>query len=244
MVVISVPTRLRLIALALLIPIPLICLEVSIVARVPIWQLPYRNIGYWALTFTLISVPLVVWITSAKKWALHLCTVLAGFWVLVSAWMTFHIGYPQLGFFTLFLFLFFTVLLLSLKYEIGRSFFDPELPWYQGMPKPIPGLKCQLFSLQKEKSLELDVCRLDQDGAFLFCSTKDGKSVSLLPSLLAYRKVGMTFYFRDREVECQGVPVLSLGQGTGAGIQFLGASDDLNKDIGDFVELLRGEGYV
>jgi hypothetical protein len=54
----------------------------------------------------------------------------------------------------------------------------------------------------------------------------------------------MAFYFRDRQIECQGRPILSLGQGGGGGIQFLGATDDLNKDIGDFVELLRGEGYV
>ena len=250
MVVISIPARLKLGALALLISIPLICFEVSIVARAPIWKLPYQTICYWALTFALITIPLMVWITSAKKWALSLCTVLAGFWILASFWMTFHVGYPQLGFFTLLLFLFFAALLLSLQYEMGRSFFDPGLPWYQGMPKPIPGLKCQLSttsspkSTSNEQTVDLDVCRLDQDGAFLFCSDKDGKSKERLPILLTQRRLGMIFYFRDRQVECQGAPILSLTQGTGAGIQFLGATDDLSKDIGDFVELLRGEGYV
>jgi hypothetical protein len=144
MVVLSIPTRLKFAALALLASVPLISLEVAIVARAPIWNLPYRNIGYWAFTFALISIPLIVWITSARKWALSLCTALAGLWILASIWMTFHIGYPQLGFFTLLLFLFFVVLLMFLKYEMGRSFFDPGLPWYQGMPKPIPGLRCRL----------------------------------------------------------------------------------------------------
>ncbi|MEO5969389.1 MAG: hypothetical protein ABIQ95_05640 [Bdellovibrionia bacterium] len=239
MVVLSIPTRLKLATLGLMVSVPLISLEVAIVARAPVWNLPYRNIGYWALTFALISVPLMVWIMSGKKWALSICSALVSLWILASIWMTFHIGYPQLGFFTLLLFLFFVVLLMSLKYEMGRSFFDPGLPWYQGMPKSIPGLKCRL-----EKTVDLDVCRLDQDGAFLFCPNKDSKHLALLPSLLAKRRLEMIFYFRDRQVECQGAPILSLNQGTGAGIQFLGATDDLSKDIGDFVELLRGEGYV
>ena len=125
---------------------------------------------------------------------------------------------------------------------MGRSFFDPRLSWYQGMPKPIPGLRCRL-----EKSLDLDVCRLDQDGAFLFYSanpSQDGKSQGVLPGLLAKRRLSMVFYFRDRQVECQGIPILSLKDGRGMGVQFLGATDDLNKDIGDLLEFLRGEGYV
>jgi hypothetical protein len=250
MVVITIPTRLRWAVLALLIAIPLISVEVAIVARAPIWKLPYQNISYWALTFTLITIPLMVWITAAKKWALNLCGAFAGLWILASSWMAFHMGYPQLVFFTLVLFLFFSGVLLALKHEMSRSFFDPELAWYQGMPKPIPGLRCQLSLVDKgkdkskDRSVDLDVCRLDQDGAFLFCPAQDSESLSLLPDLLTQPRLGMIFYFRDRQVECQGAPILALNQRTGAGIQFLGASDDLGKDMGDFVELLRGEGYV
>jgi hypothetical protein len=202
--------------------------------------------GYWALTFALISIPLMDWIMSAKKWALNLCALFAGVWIFSSFWMTLQIDYPQLGFFTLFLFLYFVILLMSLKYEMGRSFFDPGLRWYQGMPKPIPGLKCRINKLEtrSEKSGDLDVCRLDQDGVFLFYSTKEGKLTGLLPSFFVERRLKITFYFRDTQVECQGTPILSLNNGTGAGIQFLGAGDDQNKDMGDFVELLRGEGYV
>jgi hypothetical protein len=251
MVVLSVPTRLRIATLAILLSIPLISLEVIIVAQAPFWKLPYKNIGYWATTFLLISVPLIVWMNSGKRWALKLCAIFGLLWIIASFWMTFHSGYPQLGFLTFLLCLYFAALLLALQYEMDRSFFNPELPWYQGLPKPIPGLKCQLFDLRKNKeglsssiSVELAVCRLDQNGTYLFCQKLDSQGVSFLSSLLNKRKLGMAFNFRGRKVEIQGTPITRLAQGSGCGIQFIETTDDLSKDIGDFVELLKGEGYV
>ena len=54
----------------------------------------------------------------------------------------------------------------------------------------------------------------------------------------------LVFKFRERQIKCQGVPVRSFGTGVGVGLQFSKVLPDARKDLGDFVELLRGEGYV
>jgi len=242
MIVLSVPLRLRLSVSALFLCIPLIAIEVIIATRAPWWKLPYRNITYWSLTFALICVPLSVWLVSAKKWAFTLSVVLSGAWIFASAWAALRMQYPPLGFFTIFLLFFWVVELSWLKTELERSFFDPQMGWFQGLPKPIPGLRCQLGV--GERVVDLRVSRIDRDGVFVFSQVEGGKPSSVLSSLLERRKLEMTFHFRDRQIACQGTPTLSIGMGIGAGIQFLWVSADLKKEIGDFVEVLRGEGYV
>lgn len=242
MVVISVPIRLRLAVSALLLVVPLIAIEVLIASRASWWNLPYRKMGTWAAIFALISVPLSVWISSGKKWAYALAVAISTIWVFLSAWAAIRLRYPPLGFFTIFLLFFGFLELLWLKSEMERSFFDPQMAWYQGLPKPIPGLQCKLLS--GEKTLDLRVSRIDQDGVFVFSSSDGGKSPSPLLTFLEKKKLEMIFNFRDRQITCQGVPTLAIGKGTGAGIQFRWVSADLRKDIGDFVEILRGEGYV
>ena len=123
-----------------------------------------------------------------------------------------------------------------------RSFFDPQLAWYQGLPRSIPGLNCRILSGDEE--LEVRVSRFDLDGTFVFCSPSPRRSKAKLSSLLSEEKLDMIFRFRENELTCRGTPALSIGKGIGAGIQFHEISEDQKKDIGDFVELLRGEGYV
>jgi hypothetical protein len=242
MVVISVPLRLRLAALGLLFCIPLIAFEIVIANRASWWSLPYRGMGYWSLAFALICIPLSSWLMNAKRWAYPIAVVLAALWIGASAWVSIRMRYPPLGFFTLFLSAFFLIELLWLKFELDRSFFNPQLAWYQGLPKPIPGLRCQLVS--GEKTLDVRVSRIDPDGAFIFSPFDLTKSPISLPSLLERKKLEMVFNFREYRFVCQGTPTLSFNRGVGAGVRFFGVSSDLRKEIGDFVEILRGEGYV
>jgi hypothetical protein len=240
--VLSVPLRLRLAVGALFLCIPFIAIEVAIATRAPWWKLPYRNMSYWALSFALICIPLSVWLVAAKKWAFKITFALSGVWIFISVWVAIRMQYPPLGFFAIFLLFCCFVVLNWLKQEMERSFFDPQMSWFQGLPKPIPGLQCQLMS--GEKIVDLRVGRIDRDGVFVFSQVEGGKPSTVLSSLLEKRKLEMVFNFRDRRIACQGTPTLSVGLGIGAGIQFMWVSADLRKEIGDFVEVLRGEGYV
>jgi hypothetical protein len=242
MIVITVPYRLKLAASALFLCIPLIALEVMIANRASWWNLPYRSIGYWSLAFTLICIPLSAWIVGARRWAYPLAVLLVGLWVISSTWVSIRMRYPPLGFFTLFLSGFFVVELLWLKFELGRSFFDPQMSWYKGLPKPIPGLKCHLA--WGDSRIELRVSRIDSEGAFVFTQVEFEKTIPVLTTLSGKNKLEVSFSFRNHQVNCFGRPTLAIHRGLGLGIQFFDVSPDLHKEIGDFVEILKGEGYV
>ena len=77
--------------------------------------------------------------------------------------------------------------------------------------------------------------RLDREGAFIY-----GKR----PGLLTHTAAEMTFKAKDREIKIRGRVRRLLDQGRGAGLEFEGLNPDQRKELGDFVELLRGGGYV
>src|SRR4051812_14711330 len=111
MTVLSVPLRLRLAAGALYLSIPLIAFEVIVATRSPWWRLPYKNVGYWSLAFALICIPLSAWIVNAKRWAIPIAGILAIVWSLSSVWVAVRMQYPALGFFSIFLIGFFSIIL-------------------------------------------------------------------------------------------------------------------------------------
>ncbi len=241
MKVISVPRRLKFAVALLLLCIPLVVLEVIIVSRAPWWKLPYRSMGYWAILSGMIFIPIMIWMISAKAWVLKLLLGISVLWLGVSGLFTIQMHYPLLGFYTVFISIFLTAIMVLLKLEMERSYFDPQIAWFQGLPKPIPGLKCQLKAGEKE--ITLNVSRIDRDGVFLFCTLNNALNNTFLDSLIEASKVEMTFNFRSLCLICKGVPTLSIGDSTGLGIRFLDLSPDLKKDLGDFVEVLRSKGF-
>ncbi len=242
MTVISVPFRLRVAAASLLLCVPLVALEVLIVSRAPAWNLPYRRAVYWAIAYALVSFPLASWIVSANRLAYSIASAFALCWVLTSAFLAARMNYPALGFFTVAIFAVLCVQLYCLFVELRRSFFDPQLEWYQGLPSVIPGLICLLE--EGDARVELRVSRLDQDGAFVFCKSTEGEKMALLTRLAGLSKVRASFRFRSSKIHCLSKPILMIERGGGLGIQFVQMSGDSAKQVGDFVAVLRGEGYV
>ncbi len=242
MTVISVPLGLRFATLTLFLSIPFIAIEVVIVTQAPWWNLPYRSMGYWSLAYALICIPISIWLWSAKRSAYSIVVVLSVVWIVVSAWTAIKTRYPALGFFVIFLLGFFCLVLPWIRNEMNRSFFNPQLMWYQSLPKPIPGLKCQLAN--GEKVLDLRVSRIDIDGAFIFSSDDQRRISTFLASVNSGKTLEMLFRFRDCQVSCNGNPILLVGKGVGVGVQFIELSADLRKEVGDFVEMLRGGGYI
>lgn len=140
------------------------------------------------------------------------------------------------------------VLDLWTKREQSKSYFDPQLSWFQGLPRPIPQLQAKLVGLD-ETALPspLAVCRLDEEGLFAF--SQQGQIVPHVDvelelfhgNLLDERKIRLkgrvVRQFESRV--CQG-----RSRDWGIGVQWSPMTPDSKKDFQDFLEVLRGEGYV
>ena len=170
---------------------------------------------------------------SGKRYGLTLTGLFGLLWSLLSAWVSYRNGNPGLAFYTLFLCFFWLSIYLFLQLEMSRSFLDSGLKWYQGMPTPIPGLIC----LHSPKESELKVSRMDEDGVFVF--SRENRKIDCA---LELREIILAF--RGREIKCSGKTISLLRGSLGLGFQFCGMSADKRKELGDFVEMLRGEGYV
>ena len=131
---------------------------------------------------------------------------------------------------TLVMTLFWWVLGGWLKMELGRSFLSSGTTWYQSLPRPLPTLKCQT------SGREFKVSRFDRDGAFIFDREPFTAAVP--------KKMELTFVLNNKTIQCEAEPMTLLSGGRGIGLRFKNLKPDIKKDLGDFVEKLRGEGYV
>ncbi|MGZ3689679.1 MAG: hypothetical protein ACXWPM_13025 [Bdellovibrionota bacterium] len=235
--VLSTPGRLRLATAALFLCIPLAAIEIVIASKLPWWRIPARTLGMWSLSIFLICVPLAAWLSAGRRWALQLTTLFLSAWVILSGWIAIRNHNTSVGFYAILLAFLFLTEMRWVRREMGRSFYDPLLPWFQGLPKPIPGLVCQL-NVGGGDAFPVQVSRMDREGAFLFHAREP------LPALKSGQRFDVDFDFRNRKFHCQARPMRALSTGLGAGFQFQGLSADLRKELGDFVEVLRGEGYV
>ena len=235
--VILIPTRLRFAAVVLFLCVPLAALETVIVTRAPWWRLPLRSIGVWSLSTFLICLPLAVWLMRGNRWAYRILQLFFGAWLFLSAWVAFRTRNPSLGFYTVFLVACFGGLSLWFRQELARSFFDPKKRWFQGLPQSVPGLVCRVTWGDRE--LDCKVARLDREGAFVVCP-----GVENFTGLKADHPSELTFRFRERTIACKALPMRALGGVRGAGFQFTSMAPDLKKELGDFIETLRGEGYA
>lgn len=239
--VILVPAQLRLAAAVLFLCVPLAAFETVIVTRAPWWRLPYQSIAVWSASVFMIVLPLSVWLMRGRSWVVRVLGVFFGIWLALNAWVAIRTHNPGLGFLSILLLALFGAWLTWVRHELKRSFFDPRMKWYQGLPRPLPGVTCRVAWSDRE--VDCKVSRLDREGVFVFQpSVREGES-----ALIALRtdvRSELTFSFRERTLRCTGLPVRALEGNRGAGFQFDGLAPDLKKQLGDFIETLRGEGYV
>lgn len=190
----------------------------------------------WSLLPALALISLAFLVSRGMRPSLTLFNVLAISWSLGSLLLALHLQSIAMGFLTLLLSSYSFLSALALRSALNQSYIDPKMKWYQGSPQAIHGLKCELKNL--ETTLELSVSQLDRVGAFIFS-----------PSLqeIDWNKKNtseMIFRFKNKEVHCKGKPARILKTRIGAGYRFSEMTVDMQKKLGDFVEALRGEGYV
>ncbi len=235
--VLLVPARLKLATTALFLCVPIAAFETIVATRAPWWRLPYATIGVWSASVFLTLLPLAAWMTRGRAWAARSLELFLAVWVILSAWVALRTGNSGLAFMALLLLALFGTWIVWVRHELGRSFFDPRMRWYQGLPRAFPGISCRVSWGDRE--IECKVSRLDREGAFVF--QPGGEEPR---PLRAEGRSELVFSFRELTVRCAGVPVRTLRDNRGAGYQFEGLAPDLRKQLGDFIEVLKGEGYV
>ncbi len=236
------PAGLRSATRLLLLAVPIAAVETALASRAPWWRLPWQTVGLWAGACALMIIPMIYWLRTGQPWAWGLLLAFGSVWSLLSAWVAFRMRHPGLAYFTIGLSGYFYAVLSWLSRELERSFFDPKLKWFQGLPEPLPGVTCRIT--HQDAVAEFQVSRLDRDGAFLFHKKSEETSRKVLRSVLDGGTPELVFQFRDQEVRCQGAPRRVLIRGVGAGFQFQKMPADHRKALGDFVEQLKGEGYA
>lgn len=238
----ALPAGLRSATRLLLLAIPIAALETALAARAPWWRLPWSNVGLWAGACALMIIPMIHWLRSGQPWAWGLLLTFGAVWTVLTAWVAFRMRNPGLAYFGIALGGYFYLALNWLARELSRSYFDPRLRWYQGLPEPLPGVTCWIRNAESDAPgpVSFQVSRLDRDGAFVFFRRSDADA----NKAIATHSPELVFKFRDHEVSCPASPRRVLIRGTGAGFQFRTMSADRRKALGDFVEQLKGEGYA
>jgi len=237
--VIAVPTRLRWALGLLAMSVLLVTLETLTVTR----SLPWRSKALLVLGWTVMASFVyagVAWcVARGRRWSPSLISAIAGAWLFASTSYAVRMQNYSIAFFTLFLALYWLLVWSWIRLEMRRTFFDPQMAWFQGLPRAIPGVECEIEGVDRYR-----VSRLDEDGVFVF--TPSEERAGALEGWLESRtgSAGLRIAYKDRTVECRGFAVTRLDRGSGAGIQFSGMSPDGRKDLSDFVEALRGEGHV
>ncbi|MCM2277601.1 MAG: hypothetical protein NDJ89_05950 [Oligoflexia bacterium] len=238
MQVLSAPFTLRAARVAFWASALLAAAETLVVSRAPWWRMPYRDMLVSAAAAIAVTGPLGWWMSRGRNWAWSASAVISALWLLLTLGMSLRMRSPSLGYFTIFLGVYLTAVLAWLRAEMGRSYLDPELRWFQGLPKAIPEVSCELGSTA------FRVCRLDREGTLIFASDGKTSERQALDAAVASGNTELVFRFRARVLRCAARPMSRLDRAVGAGFRFGKLVPDTRKELGDFIEMLEGEGYV
>ncbi len=231
--VITAPTRLRAATVMLLLSVPMCAIEIMLLLKAHWWRLPYFTLSIWLTLSLVVCFVLMFNLLKGSRRAFNVTFFVGMLWCVSSAGFAVMYRQPALGFFTIFLAWYWGGLLYWLQYELERSYFDAQVSWFQGAPKPIPGLMCTIGDK------EYRACRLDKEGIFIFDEKSDKKI-----QYQKKKKISFLLKFKDKTALCEGLPIVEEPQINGLGLQFFGMGVDSRKSLSDFVENLRGEGYV
>ncbi|MBL7715999.1 MAG: hypothetical protein JNL01_11085 [Bdellovibrionales bacterium] len=246
--ILKAPTRLKWTVTLLYLSIPMAILQLLVAARIQWWSLPLRQILIMSVLVGALCTFFAIFLIRGNRWAMTCVNISTILWTVFSGIHAFRMENYGMAFYSVFIAFYGLTLSFLISNETQRSFFDPRMKWFQGTPEKIPGLKCWFIDPATE--FELKVGRFDEDGAFVYADSQqpseklkallsDKKSAKKL-----MRKVDIGFEFQNRKIQCSGNVISVLEYGAGVGIQFRAMDFDARKDLGDFVEELKGMGYV
>jgi hypothetical protein len=239
--VLSAPKGLKLAAFASFLSVIFAVFESVVIARAPWWALPILSMEKAAVVSFALTLVGAILLLRGVRTTQGIFTGVGSLWVFLSALWAVRSKNPGLGFFSIFLSVYFGLFVYWIRHEMSRSFFDPRMKWFEGLPKSIPALNCEIVA--GDTRTPMKVSRLDEEGTFIFAETPTVLEKRFPMS--SDRKSELAFNFRDREIRCHAVPMSFFKRDSeGVGFRFFENSLDQKKELGDFIEALRGEGYV
>ena len=233
MKIIKVPNNLFFITSILILTIPISTIEQILLHNAEWRNLPYEKMVFNALISGVIFIPIATLICHGYKIALNLALFIGVIWCIKNTWLSFSTGLFWYLIFNVFFISYWIFTYFIIRKELKKSFLDPKMHWYQGLPKHIPSLKSSV-----EKN-EFRVARIDRDGAFIFNKNKKS-NINLHPEM---KKHTISFKYRGNQISCKCEVISTLKRGVGYGVRFSDLSWKENKQLGDFIEKLYGEGY-
>jgi hypothetical protein len=247
MKVIRAPRTLLASSAALFLLVPVAVITAGIFSSHVWWDLPMAEL-LLAGWIALVMVAPISWrLIMGRRGAWHalaaICALVCLGLLLQAAWMR---GTIQ-GLWAVVVCGLCTVLLAWTRQEQRKSYFDPGMPWFQGLPVAIPRLTASMMSGAVPASGELQVCRLDSGGVFVF-----SRAGSIVPRTEVELELRHGEPHSERKTRITGTVVRQFeGRSSkcesgdwGVGIQFHPLEPDAEKDFRDFLEVLRGEGCI
>ena len=171
MKVLSAPRGLRLAAIASFLSVIFAVFESVVVARAPWWALPIVSMERAAVAsfvFTLVGAVFLLRGVRAAQWVF---TGAGALWVFLSVGLAVRSKNPGLGFFSIFLAVYLGLLVYWIRFEMSRSFFDPRMKWFEGLPKSIPALNCEIVAGDNDADESFSARRRRN---FYFCGNTNG----------------------------------------------------------------------
>jgi hypothetical protein len=199
----------------------------------------------WILLVSVFSSSIWIGLRRGHFSALVILRIYFTFWILLNLFFSATRGHPKVAIFSILLAPSLLWILNVLYQGWSRPCFDSGVSWYQGYPRAIPEVTAHIKGL--DQGIVSRVARLDRDGIFVFTSSLEtpwANAFSMLENVI------VELHFRDRTLQLSGLPVRCWGeerlgsQSQGLGLRFIGNSSDLKKQLGDWIEKLKGEGYV
>ncbi len=184
----------------------------------------------WILTLSFLLIVSLIFISKGKK---------TGLWLLISSliplvvtdfYMAFRSAYYALGFMAVFILILGSFQVVSLLKLLKRAYFNPKLKWYEGKPRAIPKIQARLFS--NNEMLTAKLSNLDEQGCFVFGD-------HLIP-LVDRIELSCNDHYVNKTV----TPVVALERCSGYGVKFQIQNRDDEKEINEFVDYVRSQGYV
>ena len=243
--VVRVPSTLRAATWKLALLLPLFALNLWMALPDLSWQRGLQREWPAFLILSLFLLLVRFWIQRGVAIGAESLRVLFAVWLIVNFVGGIILGLPKLAILAIFYGPLFLLLWRELERTCGQSAFDPQLKWYQGQPHSIPDLRAHLIVQGVAQICR--VSRFDREGVFLF--TLD-LSADWLGQAATQNRVQIEILFRDEVLSLSGQPIRiwtrsrAGSSSQGMGLAFIDLSSDLRKQLGDWVEKLRGEGYV
>ena len=248
--ILAVPGRLRAALFALAGMVPLAALETFLLAHLRGWSLPYYRLVAWSLVAAAFWGLFSLAIGTLGRSGLIGCAVAAAAWIAFTVDQATEVRHAAFWAFAILLIAYFCALGAWVISELRRPWLNSGVRWYEGLPRALPVVECTVVMPEIQKGSERApqawrgrVSRIGPEGVFVFSKSEP------LPGLRRGQEVRIELAFRGDTLKCQGIPVAVMNQDMGAGFLFSLKEDgrlagDRAKEIGDFFERLRGEGYV